>query len=432
VACGMFTGFGGSEARVAVTKDGTVVYEPAVLTPGLLGTGFVPGAPGPTPQTQLSPGGLAVSSNDGARWRFVAPGEATWTPQDDQIYVDRRTGRIFWYAMQPNPIPTTGGVPVQDDLPLGYSNLLTSANDGRTWRHVALPGYLASENPRFMTAVAPKGQTAPKGYPDVAYWCGNNALFVYVGRECWRSLDGGLSWSFASVLFTRGPSQRPECGGNEEQFNDGDGNYPEAAPDGSLYVMVVCGGNTFLARSTDEAATWPIVRVHGTPLTIPAADELRVDASGNFYAVHKDGDRLLLSVSRDRGLTWSPPVNVVAPDATRLDQWFVAVGKPGQVAFAYLAGDGNGPGYEALHTMTKDGLAGQPTFLSAIGNDPAHPLNASTGQPAKDDFIGVDLAPDGSAWGAYYADCTPDAPECAQGGAPDIEANRAFAVHLIS
>ena len=45
VPCETYTGFGGAETRVAVTADGTVVYEPATLTPGLAGTGFVPGAP---------------------------------------------------------------------------------------------------------------------------------------------------------------------------------------------------------------------------------------------------------------------------------------------------------------------------------------------------------------------------------------------------
>src|SRR6266542_4449618 len=103
-----------------------------------------------------------------------------------------------------------------------------------------------------------------------------------------------------SVLFHRGPSDRPECGGTEEQFNAGDGNYPQAAPDGSLYVMVQCGGRTFLARSRDEGATWPTVRVHGKPLAIPATEELRTDPAGNLYGVRSAGGRLLLRISHDR------------------------------------------------------------------------------------------------------------------------------------
>ncbi|MFN2544053.1 MAG: sialidase family protein [Actinomycetota bacterium] len=433
VACGMWTGFGGSEARVAVTNDGTVVYEPAVLTPGLAGTGYAPGAPGPRPQTQTSEGGLAVSGNDGATWRFVKPGGVTWTPQDDQLYVDRTTGRIFWYAMQPNPFPQDGGVDLIDQIPLGDAGLLVSPDDGKTWFHQALPGYIASENPRFTTARPTLGQAKPSGYPNVAYWCGNNALFVYVARECWRSLDGGRSWNVASVLFTGGPSQRPECEGKEEEFNAGDGNYPQAAPDGSLYVMVQCGGHVFLARSTDEAATWPILDMDGKPLEIPATDELRMDPRGNLYSMRLDGNRLLLRVSRDRGRTWSLPLDATAPGVANINQWFVAVRDPGQVAFAYFGQRDGQSTYDAYMTMTRDALDRDPVFFSAIVNDPRKPLLAAPGTPAKDDYIGVDLGPDGSAWGAFYADC-PDAatdPVCGPGGDFNFEADRAFAGRLV-
>src|SRR4051812_12616029 len=76
--CEPRTGLGGAEPRIAVPADGTVVYEPATMAPGLGGTGFVPGAPGPKLSTSLSPGGLAVTSDQGAHWQFVKPGGATW------------------------------------------------------------------------------------------------------------------------------------------------------------------------------------------------------------------------------------------------------------------------------------------------------------------------------------------------------------------
>jgi len=106
VPCETETGFGGAETRIVVTADGTVVYEPATMTPGLGGTGFVPGAPGPHLSTSLQPGGLAVTSDKGANWQFVKPGGATWVPQDDQVYVDRTTGRIFYYALSPTRCPS--------------------------------------------------------------------------------------------------------------------------------------------------------------------------------------------------------------------------------------------------------------------------------------------------------------------------------------
>jgi hypothetical protein len=432
VACGMRTGFGGSEARVVLTNDGTAVYQPAVLSPGVAGTGFAAGAPGPHPQTQADPGGLAVSSDGGTSWRFVKPMGTYWTPQDDQLYVDRRTGRVFWYAMQPDVIPSDG-LPLWEQSPFGYANLMTSRNDGSTWHHVAIPGYFASENPRFMSGPPPAGQPKPHGYPDVVYWCGNNVLFVYGARECWRSLDGGGSWQERGVLFHRGPSERPECGGGEEQFNDSDGNYPQAAPDGSLYVMVACGGQTFLAKSTDEAGSWPVVQHGGMPLTIPAADELRIDPAGNMYAVRLSGSHLLLRLSRDDGLTWTAPLDMTAPGVDTILQWFLAVRGPGDVAVSYLGERPGGSGYDGYLTETKDALATDPVFWSATVNDPKTPLTTDNGAtPAKDDFIGGDIGPDGDAWGAFYEDCTSGSKSavCTQGQGVDFEADMGYAARL--
>src|SRR5947209_9796014 len=325
VPCGPETGSGGAETRIAVTADGTVVYEPATTTPGLAGTGFVPGAPGPRLSTSLEPGGLAVTSDQGAHWGFVKPGGATWVPQDDQLYVDRTTGRIFYYALSPNPVPQSGDVPTEDQLPAGHAHLMVSGDDGRTWSYSALTPFVESENPRFAAAPAPRGGARPVAYPNVAYWCGNGMLFYWAAplipgyRACYRSLDGGHTWSQSSILFSQPVPTHSECGTDPEVFNAGDGNYPEPAPDGSLYVTVVCGSNTFLAKSTDEGGTWPILRDgKGNPLTIPPTDELRVDDKGNLYSVHQDGSHLLLRISRDGGLDWSAPLDVTAPGGTSI------------------------------------------------------------------------------------------------------------------
>src|SRR5882672_1570715 len=61
VPCLTFTGYATQETHIVVTRDGTVVHEPAVVTPGVAGTGYVPGAPGPHPWQPTSPAGIAVS-----------------------------------------------------------------------------------------------------------------------------------------------------------------------------------------------------------------------------------------------------------------------------------------------------------------------------------------------------------------------------------
>ncbi|HEY2428630.1 MAG TPA: sialidase family protein [Acidimicrobiales bacterium] len=415
VPCETYTGFGGAETRVAVTADGTVVYEPATMTPGLAGTGFVPGAPGPRLSTSLSPGGLAVSANRGATWKFVKPAGLTWVPQDDQLYVDRATGRIFYYALSPDPVPQQGTVPTSDQLPAGHAHLMASADDGRTWTYAGLTPFVESENPRFAAAPPPPGGARPSGYPNVVYWCGNDMLFYWAApaipgyRACFRSLDGGRSWEQRSVLFSQPVPQHSECGSNPEVFNAGDGNYPEPGPAGSLYVVVACGSQTFLARSTDEGATWPILRDHkGQPLTIPPTDELRVDGQGDLYSVRNVGARLLLRVSRDGGQTWSAPQDLVAPGVTAISEWYVAE-RGRELALSYLGSTGTSSALNGYLTVTGDALQPSPLLWSATVNPPGHPLVVGMPPQARDDFIGVDIAPDGTPWGSFFTSCAPGA-----------------------
>ena len=438
VPCETRTGYGGAETRIAVTADGAVVYEPATVTPGLAGTGFVPGAPGPKLSTSLEPGGLAVTTDKGAHWHFVKPAGATWVPQDDQLYVDRRTGRIFYYALSPNPVPQSGDVSSEEQLPAGHAHLMVSGDDGKTWSYSALTPYVESENPRFAAAPAPRGWAAPVGYPNVAYWCGNDMLFYWVApaipgyRACYRSLDGGRTWSQSSILFSQPVPTHKECGASPEVFNAGDGNYPEPAPDGSLYVTVVCGAHTFLAKSGDEGATWPILRDrHGTPLTIPPTDELRVDERGNLYSASLQGSRLLLRISRDGGFHWSVPLDLTAPGVTSINEWFVAQ-RGNEVAIAYLATTGASSGLDGYVTVTRDALARRPLFWSAPINPSGQPLYAGSPAQARDDFIGADIAPDGTAWASFFTSCPSGStnPGCAgQDGNP--QASGAVAGRLV-
>src|SRR5260370_1366141 len=161
-----------------------------------------------------------------------------------------------------------------EQSPSGYSFLRASGDDGASWSHSALPGFVFSENPRFAAAPPAPGQaTTAGGYPDVTYWCGNRDVGLtaplILERECYRSLDAGVTWEQRSVLFTNPVPQHSECGTNREDISSGDGNNPPGASDCSLYLMLSCGGTVYLARSTDEAATFPIMRTPSGPVTLP-------------------------------------------------------------------------------------------------------------------------------------------------------------------
>ncbi len=412
LGCTVRTGFLSSESHLRVLPDGTVVQQPAQTVPGVAGTGFLSGAPGPKPQTQLTPAGFAVSRDGGARFERVLPGGLEWVASDGAIHVDEATGRLYYYALSPSQVPQAGGVAVTDQVPAGYAHLLTSPDGGRTWSHTQAIGYVESENPRFTSGPTPEQGDRPVPGERIAYWCGNTVLFAYGQRDCYRTLDGGQTWQLRSTLFRRGVPVHPECGNDQEIFDAGDGSYPQAGPDGTLWTLVRCGSSTFLARSTDEAASFPVLRLGGRPLTTPAFEELRVDARGVLYAARRDGARLLLQVSRDRGRSWSAPVDLVAP-ALRgrpVGQWALALRGAGQVAAAYLT-DHPGGGYDGSVTLLRDALASRPVLRTATVHDGRRVLVTSP-QTAKDDYIDLDVAPDGSAWAAFYGDCGSD-PACA-------------------
>ena len=392
-ACTVRTGFLTSETHLRIAPDGTVVQQPAQTVPGVAGTGFVPGAPGPKPQTQVTPSGFAVSRDGGRSFRYVEPADTQWVASDGAIHVDAATGRLYYYALSPVVVPSSG-IPVEDQAPAGYAHLLTSDDGGRTWFNTQAPGYVESENPRFTSGPTPRGGDRPTQGERVAYWCGNTVLFAYGQRDCWRTLDGGHSWQLRSTLLRRGAPVHSECGSAEEDFSAGDGYYPQTGPDGSLWTLVSCGGKHFLARSTDEAASFPVVR------PAPALDELRVDSRGTFYGVTLTGTKLLLRTSRDSGRTWSAPVDLVAPArrGAAIGQWAMALRGPGQVAVAYLSSH-KGGGYDGSVTVQR-GTA----FLTATVHGAARQLVTSP-QSAKDDYIDLDVAPDGSAWGSFYGDC---------------------------
>ena len=438
VPCLVATGFGGAETQVAVTSDGTVVYEPAILTPGLLGTGFVNGAPGPRLSTQLSPGGLSVSSSQGAQWSFVPPAGATWVPQDDAVYVDRRTGRIFFYALAANPVPAGGSVPLAHQLPAGYAHLMVSGDDGRSWTETALPGFVESENPRFASGPPPAGQPLPSGYPDVAYWCGNDTVNLGAPlptyRACYRSLDGGRNWQFASILASSPVPQHQACGTSGETLTPDDPNYPEAAPDGSLYAEINCGSSTFLARSTDEGSTWPLLTTaSGAPVSVPVDGELRVGSDGTLFLVNQpSATAIALRVSTDGGRSWGPPEQLTPAGTGTIVQWAVAERGSGTLALSYLVQRGSSAAYDGYLTWTASAAGPDPLLWAAALNPASSPMRTSAPGPGRDDFIGVDVAPDGTPWAGFPATCpgpVAGSPACA-GQASNPEANEAVAGRL--
>jgi hypothetical protein len=295
VACGGSTGFAGAESHLVATRTGAVVFTPAVLPSGLVGTGTAPVPVGSDTQSNASPAGQAITHDKGRSWHLVKPAGVTWNPTDHGDYADPDTGRLFFADYGPIPLAPEFG-PEQE----GPAHLSWSPDDGRTWHHTVIDTVFLPENPRFTSAPAPSGQPEPVGYPNVVYFCANsNVGFtspVIVSRRCWSSLDGGTTFTERGTVLRADPPVHAECAGQQEQYSAIDGSYPQPASDGSLYLMVSCGGSTYLARSTDEAATFPVVhRPGGAAVTLPlppaqpglslGESDLRIGPDDTMYLV---------------------------------------------------------------------------------------------------------------------------------------------------
>jgi hypothetical protein len=423
IPCGMQTGYAGGESAIAVTNSGAVFYAPAVQT--FAGT-----------QAQYFLGGnsgFARTTDRGAHWEFVLPistnlavpanpigkpGWPAWDQIDDKFYMDRSTGRLFW---------------ADPDLP-GEAVIWTD-DDGLDWGYALLPVGFGGEWTQITAAKPRLSKTS--GYPEVVYACGEydslgrDVSSALEGDLCQKSLDGGQTWIVAGQSFFGSPiATHPQCGGRQESPNFS----PWAAPDpgGRLYELLFCAGKTFLIRSDDEGASWPIVAQ--VPYTIPnvgpggtGTAELRTDALGNLYLAwsnpgNPDPNRpyapgkLYLGISRNGGRSWSLPVAVLAPGVQGIRTHFgFDVAAPGDVAFSYLGEATGRTGFDGYITETYGALTARPLFWSGIVNGPSQaPLDAG-GKGSSNgmglDYVSVAIGPDGTPWASFWDDCGEDLPQ---------------------
>src|SRR5207248_7577047 len=141
------------------------------------------------------------STDQGATWTEVGTNGGI----DDNMYADPDTGRIFWVNFkQGKATPPNRKVAFSDD-------------GGQKWT-VGEACCVEGENSRLVTAKAPEGkdQDRPKGYPNIVYVCSDTSLvggvaFPGGGRVCSKSLDGGVTYSVPSVLFSKPVPHFSEC-----------------------------------------------------------------------------------------------------------------------------------------------------------------------------------------------------------------------------
>jgi PKD repeat protein len=266
----------------------------------------------------------------------VSPARAEWVDRtgtltglntsDPILVADRDTGRIF-----------------ASQLVLGPGNSIQeySDDDGETWNPSVGGSFKAGlDHQALGVGPYPAGFAVPHPlYPNAVYYCSQDLYAAY----CSRSDNGGVTFGVSVPVYNL-----LQCGGLH--------GHPKVSPDGTVYLPNKgCGAGQALVVSEDAGETWDI-----RPL--PSAGPGRWDPSvgvasdGTLYAGYmvEGDDRPMITVSTDKGRTWSTPVDVGAPYGLRNAVFpAVAAGDPQRASYFFLG-------------TTKGGHSGDP---ASMGNN---------------------------------------------------------------
>jgi hypothetical protein len=432
IPCVTATGFRTSEIAIVITNNGTILFQPALASE----------------MTGL-PIGLLSSVDRGASWEFIDPSPPIiprLTGHDMTMFIDRRTGRVFWNS--------SNGPPFGSDTPprVDYSD-----DEGRTWLSSTTPPVLFDDAHVFAGPPPERLRHQMRGFPDVVYLCVSGGFTCtyhdFCGTHCTKSLDGARTWEPAIGL-----PFPPECPLSLRQ--GGYLSYGAVGRDGTVYLPFTPCQRPYVAISHDEGATWRLALVADTETIGFGELPLGMDRGGNLYAAWVGrADRLpYLAISRDRGLHWSRSMMIASPGVNEAAVPQLVAGARGQVAVSYYGSQNspgrpfpppcagvsvNCPGYEneiwsTYVSESFNALDRSPLFWSATLNDPAQPTwygvtpseigvlgqpdvtggafaggvasgeFASIGGPSlfgRIDYYGMTMAPNDTPWVGFVQEC---------------------------
>jgi hypothetical protein len=303
------------------------------------------------------------------------------------LRVDTATSRL-WYATPAAPCGAT--VSWSDD-------------DGKTWSTNPNIGCPAQGGVALTEGPAPAGTDRPTGYPHVVYYCANaqdgeNSVLV-----CHKSLDGGRSWQSTGGSPDPVPTQEGCSPGELRTTRAG-----EAGPDGVLYFPTYSCDNRSLgiAISKDQGRTWSRHKALDAEIQDIYPPALAIDADGNLYVAWKGAGGLpYLTVSTDRGQTWSRPVMIAPPGVNGMRRLGIVARQTGHILVSYLASTDGGASYDAYMTESRNAADRQPTFWSASVNKPATSVlneGAAETYAERIQLLRGHIAGDGTPWAAFH------------------------------
>jgi hypothetical protein len=301
--------------------------------PGNLGNGAGEPTLGVEPETQtvLYQAGLQTLAVDG----FDGRGGANWvrrsslttdiTTLDPFVEVDAQTGRAF-----------------VSQLALACSQMAFSDDAGRTWTPVPLGCSGGSFFDHQNVGTGPFVKTGVlrpvTSYPNAVYYCSHDS----VRATCGTSVDGGLSFGPAVVAYTLG-----NASGCSTNFG-----HLKAAPDGTVYLPPNLCRDPGIAVSEDNGLTWRFTRIDGPRVGNAGHPSIGLGSDGTAYfaygSVDEDeggpGGPPAVTVSRDKGRTWTDPLVLGREHGIRNTKFVTTVAGDGDraaVAFLGTRTDGN-------------------------------------------------------------------------------------------
>jgi hypothetical protein len=330
-------------------------------------------------------------------WRNKSFATTSLRTLDPILFTDHDTGRTF-----------------SSQLAGKCSAMAFSDDDGETWTPSQGCGMNAGADHQTVGG-GPFPASDPlqgTGYDNAVYYCSQDVALA----QCALSRDGGLTFGPAVPIYTQADCS--EIGGKLH-------GHVKVAPDGTVYVpQPGCNGNQIVAVSTDAGTTWAVRPVPFSTNGAGSDPAVYADAANRVYFGYVDGDgHVKVTTSDDRGLAWTPPVDVGAPVGVVTAAFpQVIAGDAGRAAVAFL-GSANpdlssayGTDVTAPHTwylyvaMTWDAGANWETVLVTPGDPVQRGTICMQGTLCAGgrnllDFNEIDVTEDGRVVVAYADGC---------------------------
>jgi hypothetical protein len=260
-----------------------------------------------------------------ADWKDVSFITTRTRSLDPILFTDQGTGRTF--VSQLNDVTQVYSATGNGLTLIGLNSLMAySDDDGASWTPAQLNPPDGSYDHQtvgggpYPAALSALANPINKG--SAVYYCAQAGLTAY----CSRSDDGGLNFGKAMPLYAAiSVGGTAACGGIH--------GHVKVAPDGTVYIPnYSCGGKQGLIVSTDAGTTWTIRQVTGSLPPVAGILDPSVGISkdppepggtsntiyfsyvgkqpGTVPAAEVQDNHVYVAVSRDRGVTWDPPVDV--------------------------------------------------------------------------------------------------------------------------